>query len=112
MYIVACCVWIAFAIWLKFDAVFIAASIILGIYFNLGKREAGQWSAYAVFNRGQQRLLGDLRGEQIEGELRRRDVKHEAVSVKERLKLLEARKSEIEQELDKYFIGFFSCVLL
>ena len=97
--------WLVAAYFLKFDAVFIAVSIIFGIFYNLGKREAGQWSAYAVFNRGQQRLLGDLRGEQIEGEIRRRDVKSESVSVKERLRVLQARRYELEQEIDKYTIG-------
>ena len=97
--------WSLTAYWLSFDAVFIAMSIILGIFLNLGTREAGQWSAYAVFNRGQQRLLGDLRADQIEGELRRRDVKKETIDLKERMRILEGRRCEIERELDKYQIG-------
>ena len=98
-------VWSGVAVWLAFDPVFIAVSIIVGIFLNLGKRETGQWSAYAVFNRGQQRLMGDLRGDQIEGELRRRDVKQETVSIKERMRVLEERRDELEKELDKYTIG-------
>ena len=97
--------WVVIAYWLSFDAMFIALSIIVGIFLNLGKREAGQWSAYAVFNRGQQRLLGDLQGDQIEGELRRRDVKKETVSIKERMRVINERRAELENELDKYTIG-------
>ncbi len=97
--------WFVLAFSVSFDPVFIAVSIITGIFLNLGQRETGQWSAYAVFNRGQQRLLGDLRGDQIEGELRRRDVKQESITLKDRMRVLETRRNDLENELDKYTIG-------
>uniref|UniRef100_A0A0G4HTK5 SAYSvFN domain-containing protein n=1 Tax=Chromera velia CCMP2878 TaxID=1169474 RepID=A0A0G4HTK5_9ALVE len=50
----------------------ICITIIFGIFWNLGEGGEGRGgiSAYSVFNRGVRSILGDLRAEQIEGELR------------------------------------------
>jgi hypothetical protein len=40
------------------------------IFTNLGRREDGSLSAYAIFNPGGQRLAGEFTAEQFEGQLR------------------------------------------
>ena len=62
--------WLIGAILFKFDSVYLTISIIVYVFFNLGERRPGQYSAYNIFNKGYQHLMGDLRGEQIEAELR------------------------------------------
>jgi hypothetical protein len=57
--------------------VFITLSVLVGIYFNLGTRRPGSYSAYNIFNKGFKHLLGDLRGDQIEAELRNKTITNE-----------------------------------
>ncbi|KAF4649420.1 hypothetical protein FOL47_002101, partial [Perkinsus chesapeaki] len=49
---------------------YIMALVMIGIFNNLGRRREGMYSAYSVFNRGGRHLLGDLRVDQLERELR------------------------------------------
>jgi len=49
---------------------FLILSIIAGMFINLGSRQ-GYLSAYSIFNPNQRSLLGDLRAEQLEAELRK-----------------------------------------
>jgi hypothetical protein len=37
------------------------------IFLNLGEREKGSLSAYSVFNKGGERLLGEFAPENVEG---------------------------------------------
>lgn len=62
--------WLYLAWLTRLDRVFIILSVFLGIYFNLGSRRPGSFSAYNIFNKGFVHLLGDLRAEQIDAELR------------------------------------------
>ena len=66
--------WLCLAWWFRLDRVFIIISVLLGIYFNLGTRQPGSYSAYNIFNKGFMHLLGDLRGDQIDAELRNKMV--------------------------------------
>ena len=43
------------------------------IFTNLGKRAEGEMSAYSVFNKNFQNLMGQLTGEQLDRELRHND---------------------------------------
>ncbi len=62
--------WFVLAYWFKFDKVFLTISILLFVWSNLGERRHGQFSAYNVFNRNFQRLLGDTSAEEIDAQLR------------------------------------------
>ena len=68
--IAAIVAWLGLAWYTRLDRVFIIISLILGIFMNLGIREPGSFSAYNIFNRGFRHLLGDLRADQIDAELR------------------------------------------
>ena len=46
-------------------------SIFALILLNLGKREAGQFSAYSIFNPGVRRLPGQITAEDLDQQLRR-----------------------------------------
>ena len=72
--LVAISTWLFLAWWTRLDRVFIIFSVLLGIYFNLGSRRPGSYSAYNIFNKGFKHLLGDLRGDQIDAELRNKIV--------------------------------------
>jgi Uncharacterized conserved domain (SAYSvFN) len=67
-------VWLALAWLTSLDRVFIILSVLVGIYFNLGSRRPGSYSAYNIFNKGFKHLLGDLRGDQIDAELRNKMI--------------------------------------
>jgi len=56
----------------EFAQVFVMASILALILVNLGERKEGELSAYSIFNKGFQTLLGQLTGEQIDRDLRNR----------------------------------------
>jgi hypothetical protein len=56
-------------VWSRFDAAVISVTIIVGIFTNLGNSSSGI-SAYSIFNRGCQYLLGDSRAEAVDRELR------------------------------------------
>jgi hypothetical protein len=50
--------------------IYVVASGFFVILSNLGRREDGSLSAYAIFNPGGQRLAGEFTAEQFEGQLR------------------------------------------
>lgn len=56
-------------VWSRFDAAVISVAIIVGIFTNLGNSASGI-SAYSIFNRGCQYLLGDSRADAVDRELR------------------------------------------
>jgi Uncharacterized conserved domain (SAYSvFN) len=100
--------WLVCGYYVKFDALFIIATVFLLIFTNLGNRKIGQFSAYNVFNRGYQHLLGDLRGERIEQDMRQRDIsdiKSDRVNVKHRLDALKGQYADLEKIKSRYIIG-------
>lgn len=60
---------LAAVVWSGFDAAAISLAIIIGIFCNLGESVSGI-SAYSIFNKGCQFLLGDSRAEAVDIELR------------------------------------------
>ncbi|GFR43021.1 hypothetical protein Agub_g4022 [Astrephomene gubernaculifera] len=50
--------------------VFVIACLIASIFGNLGRRRAGEVSAYSIFNRGVQRLPGQLDADEIDRQMR------------------------------------------
>lgn len=59
--------------WAEFATVFVLLSAIFALFaFGLGVGDKGELSAYSVFNRGCQAMLGSLNAEQFEAELRHR----------------------------------------
>ena len=105
MYRLGFFLWAYVAYLFSFDRLFIIATVLLVIFLNLGTRQVEQFSAYNVFNQGYQHLLGDLRGERIEAELRHRDVKQDVSASQDRLKLLQQRRAKLEKELELDSIG-------
>eukprot|EP00745_Piridium_sociabile_P045682 TRINITY_DN9939_c0_g1_i2.p1 TRINITY_DN9939_c0_g1~~TRINITY_DN9939_c0_g1_i2.p1 ORF type:complete len:147 (-),score=8.17 TRINITY_DN9939_c0_g1_i2:209-649(-) len=55
-----------------FGPAFLIAALIIGIFFNLGESRNALYSAYSVFNPQQRSILGDLRAEQFDQEMRHR----------------------------------------
>ena len=91
---VACVlVWLGIAWLTRLDRVFIIVSVLLGIYFNLGSRRVGSFSAYNIFNKGFVHLLGDLRAEQIDAELRNQVAVPRRVEEEEKKKPIESVSS-------------------
>jgi len=54
----------------RFDAAVISIAIIVGIFSNLGTSSRSSFSAYSIFNKGCQFLLGEARPEAVDRELR------------------------------------------
>lgn len=55
----------------KFDAVMISVAIIVAIFLNLGNSSSSSsYSAYSIFNKGCQHLLGDARADAIDRQIR------------------------------------------
>ncbi|KAG2438778.1 hypothetical protein HXX76_005320 [Chlamydomonas incerta] len=50
--------------------VFLLVGLIASIFLNLGQRRAGEVSAYSIFNRGVQRLPGQLDADEIDRQMR------------------------------------------
>jgi hypothetical protein len=57
-------------VYAEFGSVWIIASLIAAIFFNLGDRKRGELSAYSVFNENFQHILGTLTADQIDAEIR------------------------------------------
>lgn len=53
-----------------FASLYIILSLFVAIFLNLGERQAGEMSAYSVFNKGFVNLQGTLRGEDLDREIR------------------------------------------
>ena len=51
--------------------VYVVSTIFLAIFFNLGQRREGEWSAYSIFNAGTRRLPGQMTAEDLDGQVRR-----------------------------------------
>lgn len=47
-------------IWMKIGSLFFIFSIFCWIFWNLGKKQRGEASAYSVFNQGYERILGQI----------------------------------------------------
>lgn len=60
--------WRAF-VYVDFGSFFVVITGIALIFLNLGERKDGELSAYSVFNRGQQRMMGTLTADQFEREI-------------------------------------------
>ncbi len=56
--------------WTRFDKIVFALFVLFVIFWNLGENKIGDVSAYSVFNRDQQHLVGEFRAEQFEAQLR------------------------------------------
>lgn len=55
----------------KFDAVMISVAIIVAIFSNLGNSSlSSPYSAYSIFNKGCQYLLGDARADALDRQIR------------------------------------------
>ncbi|CAH0490035.1 unnamed protein product [Peronospora farinosa] len=60
--------------------VILSGFVVLGYHLLVGgEGYTGDMSAYSVFNRGAQRMLGSLSAEQFENEIRHRQVEHEDI---------------------------------
>jgi hypothetical protein len=57
-------------VYFRFDSVVISVAVLIGIFSNLGTRSVDSTSAYSIFNRGFQRLLGDIQPDAIDRQLR------------------------------------------
>ncbi|KAL3895980.1 MAG: hypothetical protein SGCHY_004368 [Lobulomycetales sp.] len=57
-------------IYIGFGELVLILSIFYLIYTNLGARSPGEKSAYSVFNEGVESIDGDLKGEDIDNEIR------------------------------------------
>jgi hypothetical protein len=62
-------VWFLF-VHFDFGSLWIIISLFLLVFLNLGERKEGELSAYSVFNKGFQRILGTIDIEQFENEIR------------------------------------------
>merc|ERR1719340_57224 len=72
--LVKCLVWVCIQvifIKIEFGAVFFLVSAILLMTSNLGKRKAGEASAYSVFNENCEEIAGTFSGEKFDKQLRR-----------------------------------------
>lgn len=61
---------LAAVVYARFDSAVISVAVLVGIFTNLGQRSATSVSAYSIFNRGFQRLLGDVQPDAIDRQLR------------------------------------------
>ena len=53
----------------RFDSAVVSVAIIVAIFSNLGE-SSSPYSAYSIFNKGCQYLLGDTRPDQVDNQLR------------------------------------------
>jgi len=60
-----------FVKYLEFGAMFFLATCVYLIIKNLGSREKGTLSAYSVFNKNNEAILGSVSRDQLEGQFRR-----------------------------------------
>ncbi len=56
-------------VWARFDSTAVSIGIIVLIFSNLGQSR-GEYSAYSIFNKGCQYLLGDARQDAVEQQIR------------------------------------------
>ncbi|KAG6611223.1 uncharacterized protein IUM83_12595 [Phytophthora cinnamomi] len=85
LYLLAIAVWIRVLAYIhhnepEFAVAYVILSGFAALGFHLlvgGEERAGGMSAYSVFNRGAQRMLGTLSAEQFENEIRHRQPGHE-----------------------------------
>lgn len=55
----------------RFDSAVISLAIIVVIFSNLGSNDSkSSWSAYSIFNKGCQYLLGEARADQLDKQIR------------------------------------------
>jgi len=54
----------------RFDSAVISVAVLIAIFSNLGTRSSSSFSAYSIFNRGFQHLLGDIQPDAIDRQLR------------------------------------------
>lgn len=69
-------------VWARFDSTAVSIGIIVIIFSNLGEK-AGPYSAYSIFNKGCQYLLGDARQYQVEEQLRGGNLAPRAIDTNE-----------------------------
>jgi len=60
----------AIACYLEFAQVFCITLAIWALFASLGKRKKGELSAFSVFNKGFKSLMGQMKGEMIDREIR------------------------------------------
>jgi hypothetical protein len=66
------CSWFAVSKYLGFGAVYFAVCGIAFVFANLGKKQQGDLSAYAVFNQDCAALPGTMNADQIDANIRHR----------------------------------------
>ena len=65
----AWCAGARLASWLELGPIFVLGSIVIVIYWNLGQRQAGEASAYSIFNEFQA-LPGQLQADELDRQVR------------------------------------------
>ena len=73
-------------------------SCILFIFINLGKREKGTLSAYSVFNKDNQKLLGEFGSENVDSMF---GINHKKIDDDPRLQRENLSKNDTEFDLTK-----------
>lgn len=63
-----CCLWLCAIYWFGMGSLYLMLSIAGVMMMNFDDRKANSLSAYSIFNRGYQRLLGTMTAEQFERE--------------------------------------------
>lgn len=66
-------IWLLFH-YFEFGSLWIIFTLFATIFLNLGERQAGELSAYSVFNEGFTKLLGTISPEQFENEIRHGNI--------------------------------------
>ncbi len=61
---------VAAMVYTRFDSAVVSVAVLIAIFSNLGQRSASSVSAYSIFNRGFQHLLGDIQPDAIDRQLR------------------------------------------
>lgn len=74
LYLSSWCAAFSLAIYFEMGRLFTAASLFTVMMRNLGTRQAGDLSAYSVFNENFERIMGTLNGEQLDAEIRHMPV--------------------------------------
>eukprot|EP01032_Pedospumella_encystans_P013914 gene13914-16000_t len=92
----------AFAVmnYLEFGSLWIILSMFASIFLNLGKRKRGEMSAYNVFNDGFKQLLGTMKAEQFDNEIRHGAFQREDIQEGEFVQFDDAfhDESDLEEE--------------
>eukprot|EP01084_Bolivina_argentea_P206144 352020_1 len=71
-----CLCWFLISYFLQFGSIFLCISIIYFIFNNLGKRKAGELSAYSVFNNNYEQIAGTFDASYYENMLRGKSKKN------------------------------------